>query len=64
MGRVSISDRMSQGLFLSDVVDVCEQFKFMLAGRYDYYKYRSATVELENGYMTMRSRLPIPTAQS
>ena len=49
MGRVSISDRMSQGLFLSDVVDVCEQFKFMLAGRYDYYKYRSATVELENG---------------
>lgn len=49
MGRVSISDRLSQGVYISDVVDVCEQFKFMLAGRYDYYKYRSAVVYLEDG---------------
>ena len=49
MSRVSITDRLSQGVYLSDVVDVCRQFKFMLAGRYDYYKYRSARVPLENG---------------
>lgn len=48
-GRVSISDRMSQGVYISDVVDVCRQFKFMLAGRYDYYKYRSTTVQLKDG---------------
>lgn len=48
-GRVSISDRMSQGVYVSDVVDVCRQFKFMLAGRYDYYKYRSTTVQLKDG---------------
>lgn len=49
MSRVSISDRLSQGVYLSDVVDVCKQFKFMLSGRYDYYKYRSATVQLVDG---------------
>lgn len=49
MSRVSITDRLSQGVYISDVVDVCDKFKFMLAGRYDYYKYRSATVQLENG---------------
>lgn len=46
---MSISDRMSQGVYVSDVVDVCRQFKFMLAGRYDYYKYRSTTVQLKDG---------------
>lgn len=49
MSRVSISDRLSQGVYLSDVVDICKQLKFMLSGRYDYYKYRSATVQLEDG---------------
>lgn len=49
MTKVSLTDRLSQGVYLSDVVDVCEQFKFLLAGRYDYYKYRSASVKLENG---------------
>lgn len=49
MSRVTISDRLSQGVYLSDVVDVCRQFKFMLSGRYDYYKYRSVRVNLENG---------------
>jgi iron complex outermembrane receptor protein len=48
-GRVSISDRLSQAVYLSDVVDVCKQFKFMLSGRYDYYKFRSATVQLTDG---------------
>lgn len=49
MGRVSISDRLSQSVYLSDVVDICKEFKFMLSGRYDYYKYRSATVQLKDG---------------
>ncbi len=49
MAKVNLGDRMSQGVYVSDVVDVCEQFKFLLAGRYDYYKYRSAAVDLVDG---------------
>ncbi|MDE5878092.1 MAG: TonB-dependent receptor [Muribaculaceae bacterium] len=49
LSRVSISDRLSQSVYLSDVVDVCKEFKFMLSGRYDYYKYRSAVVQLKDG---------------
>lgn len=49
MGRVSITDRLSQAIYLSDVVDVCKALKFMLSGRYDYYKYRSAIVQLKDG---------------
>lgn len=48
-GKVNLGDRMSQGVYISDVVDVCEQFKFLIAGRYDYYKYRSASVDLVDG---------------
>ncbi len=49
MSRVSISDRLSHAVYLSDVVDVCRQFKFLLAGRYDYYKFRSVRVPLVDG---------------
>lgn len=40
--KVSITDRMSQSVFLSDLIEPMEQLKVMIAGRYDYYKFRSA----------------------
>lgn len=50
--KVSVSDRFTQGFYISDLIDFLPQFKAMISGRYDWYKYRSAAnIPLISGTM-------------
>ena len=56
LSKVSISDRKSHGIYLSDIADILDNFKVMLSGRYDIYRYRSvSSIPLIEGTMDWES---------
>lgn len=62
---VSLAKTITHGIFLQNVLELSDRFKLMLAGRYDYFDYQTATATLnENGdsYRNKTSYKKIPSS--
>lgn len=49
VSAVSIRQYVTNGIYLHDVIDINEQWKGMIGGRLDLYKYRSASAKTPDG---------------
>jgi outer membrane receptor protein involved in Fe transport len=55
----TIGNTYTHSLYLQNLLEVSEQFKVMLSGRYDYFDFERATADVENGKRKAINKTPL-----